>query len=63
MIDTKNQALLKIKETIDLLDKAQFNLGRVGACWEKLDEDDIERTNCRDFSIKISRIIEHLKLI
>ena len=63
MVHTKNEALMKINETIELLDKAQFNLACISKCWEKLDSDDVEKLKCRNFSIITSRIIENLKMI
>lgn len=63
MIHSKKEALTKIKETIEILNKAEYSLIMLGACWEKLDKEDKERINCTNFSTKISNITEHLKLI
>lgn len=63
MIDTKTEAIEVLKKTINLLDEAKYNLIDVSACWDKIDEKDIERLKCSEYSIQISRIMEHLKEI
>ena len=63
MIHTKKEAIELLKSTIDLLDKSKFNLIDISSCWEKIDEKDIERIKCQEYSIQVSKIIEHLKEI